>query len=150
MLWWAYFGFVPAVIELMLDRAQGPERARLARDVGSFGHFPLVFGLILYAVVAKHVVAKPDGLLTGADRWLTFAAIGLFIGGQLFIQYRMVRRLSPERVAAIAVGGCLALAGAVLPGTAVVACLAGVLGVMSLITWRRFKGTELGRSIGDF
>lgn len=143
VLWWAYFGFVPAVIELTLREASPSEQGSMARDVGSFGHFPLVFGLILYAVVAKHVIAHADERLTVADRWLLVAAMMLFIGGQLLIQFRVVRRLAPERFVAIAAIALLALLGGTLRGPVVIALLALTLVAMSVLTARRFRESEL-------
>ena len=104
--------------------------------------------MILFAVAAKHVVAHPKGHLANVDRWLLLIAILLFIGGQLVMQFRMVRRLAPERVVALTVVGGITAIAATLPGTAVVGLMAGVLATMSLITWRRFRGTELGRALG--
>lgn len=55
-LWWTYFAYIPAVGEDTLRQAQGAMRGRFARDLYTFGHFPVVFGLILYAVVVKHLI----------------------------------------------------------------------------------------------
>lgn len=147
VLWWAYFGFVPAVIELRLREAAPGARAAIARDVGSFGHFPLVFGLILYAVVAKHVITNADEHLDVADRWVLVAAMVLFVGGQLLIQFRVVGRLAPERFAALAVIALLAGLGGVLRGPLVVGLVAVTLAAMSLITARRFLTSELAAQV---
>lgn len=146
-LWWSYFGFVPAVFEHYLHMADPVDRGVVARDLGSFGHFPLVFGVILYAVVAKHVVAHADAALTRADRWLLLAAMVSFIGGQLAIQWKVRRRLARERLVGIAAIAALASLSGDAAGAAVIALLAGILVVMTLITWRRFKGTDLARAI---
>ncbi len=143
VLWWAYFGFIPAVIELTLRESHDGTRGAIARDVGSFGHFPLVFGLILYAVVAKHVIAHPDEHLAVADRWVLVVAMVLFIGGQLLIQFRVVGRLSPERFAALAVIAVLAGLGGGLRGWVVVGLVAMTLAAMSVITARRFRASDL-------
>jgi len=50
LLWWTYFGWVQGVLEEALLENDGPDRARLARDAYSFGHFPLVSGIIALAV----------------------------------------------------------------------------------------------------
>ena len=44
-LWWTYFGLT-AGAEQRLQRAQGAERARLARDAYSYLHLPLVAGSV--------------------------------------------------------------------------------------------------------
>ena len=147
VLWWAYFGFIPSVIESMLDHAAPGERGPVARDVGSFGHFPLVIGLILYAVVAKHLVDHPSGHLAPADRWLLLAGMVSFVGGQMAIQFRLRRVVVPERVVALGVVALLALAAGVLPATVVIGLLAVALSVVATITDRRFRGSELARAL---
>lgn len=143
VLWWSYFGFVPAVIEVMLERATPAERGAVARDVGSFGHFPLVFGLILYAVVAKHLIAHPNGHLEVADRWALLAAVASFVGGQLAIQFRLVRHLARARLIAVPVVAALAALAAVLPAWTVVGLVAVVMAVVSGVTARGFRSSEL-------
>lgn len=142
MWWWVYFAFIPRVTEQSLRRAHGPERGSLARDLFTFGHFPLMFGLILYAVVVKHLIPHPDGHLSVDDRWLLASSVVAFIGGLLAIQYRVRRRMAPERFVAIGVVAVLCLLGGVLPGLLVVGSVAVVLGVMQAITTHRFAVTS--------
>jgi len=144
VLWWTYFAFIPEVTEHRLREATGVARGVLARDLFTFGHFPIAFGLILYAVVVKHLVTHPVGHLSTDDRWLLACFAAFFLGGLLVIQFRVVRRLAPERVAAIAVIAGLGALGGQLPGRVVVALVAVALAVMQAITWRRFTG-RLGR-----
>ena len=145
MLWWTYFAFIPAVGEYTLCSATGPRRGVLARDLYTFGHFPLVFGLILYAVVVKHLVPQPEGPLTVDDRWLLALSVVCFVGGLLGFQFRVVRRLAPERFAAIATAVGLCVFGGRLPGLVVVASIAVVLAAMQAITWRKFRTGALAR-----
>lgn len=137
MWWWVYFGFLPRVMEQALRAAKGPARGTLARDVFTFGHFPLVFGLILYAVVVKHLVAHPEGTLDTDDRWLLGLSVALFVGGQIANHWRLARRVVPERPVTIVAAAGLCALGAWIPGLAVVAGIAVLLGIMQAITWRR-------------
>lgn len=143
MLWWTYFAFIPEVGEHTLRTAQGPARAVLARDLFTFGHVPLVFGIVLYAVVVKHLVPQPEGHLSVDDRLLLALSVVFFVGGLLSFQFRVVRRLAPERFAAIAATIAVCAFGSRLPGLVVVALIALVLGVMQTITWRKFRVGEL-------
>jgi low temperature requirement protein LtrA len=148
-LWWTYFAFIPAVGEHTLARNQGVARGVFARDLYTFGHFPLVFGLILYAVVVKHLVPEPDGHLAVDDRWLLALAVVCFVGGLLAFQFRVVRRLAPERLAAIPAAIGLSALGKFLPGLVVVAAMAVLLGAMQTITWRRFRVSALAEVTGN-
>ena len=138
MWWWVYFAFVPKVMEDALRAAKGPARGTLARDIFTLGHFPLVFGLILYAVVVKHLLAHPDGTLTVDDRWLLGLSVALFVGGQMANHWRLGRRVLPERPVIIVAAAGLCALGAWIPGLAVVAGIAVLLGIMQSITWRRY------------
>jgi len=139
MFWWAYFAFIPDVGEHTLREAQGPLRAVLARDLYTFGHVLLVFGLILYAVVVKHLVPHPDGRLAVDDRWLLALSVVCFVGGLLVFQYRIRRALARERLLALPAAAGLAVLGRYVPGLLVVGLMAILLGVMQTITWRRFR-----------
>ena len=55
-LWWAYFDVVSIVAERQLRRAEGEERARLARDAYSYLHMPMVAGIVLVALGMKKVM----------------------------------------------------------------------------------------------
>lgn len=60
-LWWAYFDVVSIVAERVLRRAQGEERARLARDAYSYLHLPMVAGIVLVALGLKKVLEYVGG-----------------------------------------------------------------------------------------
>ena len=101
VFWWTYFAFVPEAVERSLRSASPYDRGRIARDRFTFGHFPIVFGLVLYAVVAKHVVAHPTEAASGGDLVVLTGAVAFFVGGLLGLQWQAMRRLAPERVTAI-------------------------------------------------
>ncbi len=145
--WWMYFAYVPTVVEHLLHRAPPSEVGRVARDVCSFGHVPIVFGIILYAIVAKHVVVHPWDDLTPADRWLTVVSAVLLVGAFLHIQWRAVRTLAKERFVALAVVALIVGLGASLPGVAVVGLIAFTLGVTATITAVRFRKGPLAEKI---
>jgi low temperature requirement protein LtrA len=52
-LWWSYFDVEADLTEQALHDAEGPDRARLARDVYSFLHVPIVLGVVLVALGIK-------------------------------------------------------------------------------------------------
>ncbi len=108
-LWWTYFAFVPRVVEHSLARADGPQRSRVARDLCSFLHFPLVVGVILTAVVVHRVMEGPGVPLDAPHRWLGVAAVALFLGGLMGMHLRVSRGVAPERIVALVVVTLLAL-----------------------------------------
>ena len=68
-LWWAYFDSASEAVEASMSVAAGPERSRLARDVYSYLHIPLVFGIVMAALGLKKTlghVDEPLGLVSAA------------------------------------------------------------------------------------
>ena len=142
MVWWIYFAFIPDVAEHTLERSRTAQRGVMARNLFTFGHFPIVTGILAYAVVVKHMVADPKATLPYADRWLLIAAFAILVGGCLQIQWQVMRRLALERFIAVAAMATWLLVGASLPGWAAVAGIAAILAAMQSITWRRFRSGE--------
>ncbi|MGY0002747.1 low temperature requirement protein A [Micromonospora sp. I033] len=59
MLWWAYFDTLAYALEQALHHARDPRaRLRLARDVYTFLHLPLIAGVILFALGLKDLLAE--------------------------------------------------------------------------------------------
>lgn len=143
VLWWGYFAFVPNLGEHALCSATGARRGVLARDLMTLGHFPIVAGVIGYAVVAKHVVRHPDAALGATDRWLLAGAVALVLGAEAHIQYRVGGRPGLERLVAVAAIAAGAALGGGAPAAALVGGAVVVLGAASAVTWRRFRASEL-------
>ncbi|HEY0520227.1 MAG TPA: low temperature requirement protein A [Ilumatobacteraceae bacterium] len=144
IVWWVYFAFIPDVAEHMLERATSRHRGRAARDLFTFGHFPIVAGIIAYAVVVKEMVADAARPLPHADRLMLIASLAMLIGGCLHIQWRVVHELAPERFVAIAAIAAWLLIGSDLRGSPAVGGVAVILAVMQSITWRHYRGTAVG------
>lgn len=140
VLWWTYFAYLPRVTEHLLREAKGAEKGALARDVFTFGHFPLAFGLILYAVVAKHLVEHPTQRFDAHDRLVLGLAAVTYVGGLSAIQWRAVRRVAPERWFGIALGCLVPVLGRWLPPMVVVGVMAVALLAMHTVTLRRLRG----------
>ena len=68
-LWWAYFDFTAVAAERSLRRASPQARGPLARDVFTFFHYPIVLGIIFYAVAAKKTLEHPLDPLAKSGRW---------------------------------------------------------------------------------
>ena len=101
-LWWAYFDFTAVAAERSLRRASQHARAPLARDVFTFFHYPVVLGIILYAVAAKKTLEHPLDPLSKAGRWALGLGIAVFLVGFALMRFRVIRRIAWERLAAAA------------------------------------------------
>ena len=101
-LWWAYFDFTAVAAERLLRRATGPARGVLARDVFTYLHYPLVLGIIFYAVAAKKTLEHPLDPLSTPGRWALGLGIAFFLCGFALMRFRVIRRIAWERLAAAA------------------------------------------------
>jgi len=128
-LWWAYFDFTAVAAERALHRASPAARGPLARDVFTYFHYPIVLGIIFYAVAAKKTLEHPLDPLSEAGRWALGLGVAVFLCGFAMMRFRVVRRIAWERLAAAAVALVLAVA---LDGTDAIVTLGVVVGVLTL------------------
>jgi len=139
-LWWAYFAYVPTAVERVLRLARGADRGDVARNMFTFGHFPIVFGLVLYAVAAKHAVAHPADPLAAGDLVLVAASVAVFVGGLLGLQWQAARYLAPERVVlVVGVAALCWIAGPNVPAAVLLAIVALAIAVAQVVSVRRFE-----------
>ncbi len=137
VFWWTYFSYVPDVIERVLRESD--DRGRVARNLFSFGHFPVILGVVLYAVAAKHAVAHPGQPLNDSDLFALGAAIATFLGGFIAMQWQAARRVAPERVVSILVVAALCgFVGPHLASGVLIALVGLTIGLSHTITVRRF------------
>ena len=105
-LWWAYFDVVAPVAERVLVRAQGAERARLARDSYTYLHFPMVAGIVLLAVGLKKVIGYVGDSgdrdlsdpLTGMPLVALFGGVALYLLAHVAFRLRNVHSVNWQRV----------------------------------------------------
>ena len=136
-LWWAYFDFTAVAAERSLRRAPPEVRGPLARDLFTFFHYPIVLGIIFYAVAAKKTLEHPLEPLSDAGRWALGLAIAVFLSGFVLARLRAIRRIAWERVTA---GVAAVVVAVLLDGTDAIVTLAVVIGILvaSIVveTWR--------------
>jgi len=58
-LWWSYFPRAKPVLDQALESIRGAKQTRLARDVYSLIHFPMLCGIIAYAFAVEETAAHP-------------------------------------------------------------------------------------------
>jgi low temperature requirement protein LtrA len=82
-IWWFYFGRFAGRAEQALRATGGIAGTTMARDLYTMGHFPVVFGIVLYAVVAEEVVSHPADPLSTSGQWIFALAVALVVFGLL-------------------------------------------------------------------
>jgi low temperature requirement protein LtrA len=87
-LWWDYFTDDAAAGERALLAARGHTRARLARDVYSYLHVPLVLGIVFAAVGIHEVLAHRDAPLDPVVAFAYAGGVALYFAGLAGIRLR--------------------------------------------------------------
>jgi low temperature requirement protein LtrA len=137
-LWWAYFDVVSIVAERMLRKAEGEERARLARDAYSYLHMPMVAGIVLLALGMKtvlelvgdtrhHELSEPLPLLPLAAM---YGGVSLYLLAHSAFKYRTWHRVTGRRLVVAVLLGALIPAAAELPALGALGLLVAVLVAM--------------------
>jgi low temperature requirement protein LtrA len=129
-LWWLYFDVVSLAAEHRLLEAQGQARVDLAVEAYTYGHFPLVAGIVLAALGVEGVLAHA-GEREPLGAFYALALVGgvtLYLAGQLLFKRRMHNALSLPRLVTI---GVLVAA---LPGAVVLPPLVGLAGLVLILT----------------
>jgi low temperature requirement protein LtrA len=103
LLWWTYFGWLKDALEHRFAAA-GPERlGPLARDAFSFAHFPLICGIVGFAVAVEETVAHPDDPMTGPVLAALGIGVALFVASSALSLWRLGGPVLVVRLAALAV-----------------------------------------------
>jgi low temperature requirement protein LtrA len=102
-LWWSYFPRTKPLLDQAVESARGSVQVRLARDVFSLLHFPMVCGIIAYAVVIEEIVLHPSEPLSLTGKVALSAGLLLFVGGMAVAAYRATRQVLLPRVILILV-----------------------------------------------
>jgi low temperature requirement protein LtrA len=114
-LWWAYFDRLQEVMESALRLADAHETGHIARDVYSLLHYPMILGIVFYAVALEQAFAHPDDPMENVAAALLVAALALYLLAQAVAVWRCWRTYLYERVIGVA---AIALLVAVWDGAA--------------------------------
>jgi low temperature requirement protein LtrA len=145
-LWWLYFDVVSRAEERRLRDAQGQARVRMASEAYTYGHFPIVAGIIVGAVGVEGVLAhagdgKPLGPFYAATLYVGFA---LYLARHLLFKQRMYAALSVPRLVMVGVLLLTLPAAAFLPPLVGLAGLVLLLVVLIGLETRRYAAFRVG------
>jgi low temperature requirement protein LtrA len=148
-LWWLYFDMVSLAAEHRLLEAHGQARVDLAVEAYSYGHFPLVAGIVLAALGVEGVLAhaaesEPLGALYALP---LFGGVAGYLAGQLLFKRRMHNTLSLPRLVATGVLMAAVPAAIALPPLAGLAGLVLILAGLIVVETTRYAQTR--RSLRD-
>ncbi len=148
-LWWAYFDVVALVAERVLRRAQGEERARLARDSYSYLHLPMIAGIVSVALGLKkvlewvgdeseHPLSAPLDPLPLATM---YAGVALYLLAHVAFRYRNVHSVNVQRVVVAVLVVALIWPASNLPALAALGLVSAVM--VGLIAFEAVRFSEI-------
>jgi low temperature requirement protein LtrA len=137
LLWWSYFDRPQPALEHRLEQTDAPSRARLARDVYSYAHLPIVAGVVAAAAALEEITLHPGDALGLPFRLLMLGGLLLFFGGVDIAVQRAFGVIALERLVAAAVIAALLLVGADLDGVVLLVLIDAIVLVMLAVeNWR--------------
>ncbi len=148
-IWWAYFDVVALVAERVLRRAEGEERARMARDSYSYLHLPMITGVILLALglkkVMEYVADSTHHELSEALELLPlvamFGGVAMYLIAHVAFRFRNVHSVNVQRVVVAVLLIALIPGATRMPALAALGLVAAVL--IALIVFEATKFSEI-------
>jgi len=129
-LWWSYFGTAKSVLDARLENAEGTDQTKLARDVYSLLHFPLILGVVGVAVALESVVHHPSDPLGGASLLALSVGVALFTGIMGLAMWRATGKPPVLRLLLAAATGLAVMAAGGLAPVFVLAIAFGGVALM--------------------
>ena len=143
-LWWLYFDMASLAAEHRLVETQGQARVNLAVAAYTYGHFPIVAGIVLAALGVEGALAHAgDTEPLGAFYALPlFGGLALYLAGHLLFIHRMHHALSLPRLLAAGVLLVALPAAIILPPLAGLAMAVVILAGLIVVETTRYAQTR--------
>jgi low temperature requirement protein LtrA len=123
--WWLYFDRSARASADVIATSDDP--GALASAAYHLIHPVMIAGIIVAAAGDEKILSAPSARASVASAWLILGGPALFVAGHAAFKYVIWRRVSWNRLAAIAVLAAIALAAGVLSEVALAACAAAVV-----------------------
>jgi low temperature requirement protein LtrA len=139
LLWWGYYDRTSPALEHRAEQHDGVALGRYARDVYTWCHAPIVFGVILSAVGLEEIALHPDHPLPTPFRVLLAGGLGLLVTGVSLAIYRAFRVLPKERLVCGAVLAALLLLASGWDGSLLIVVVDLAIFVTYVVEHRRIE-----------
>lgn len=155
-LWWLYFDDLAVGAAQALERLAGTPRNQTASTAYSLAHFPMIAGVIYFALGSEQVLISVDrhpapGSLGAPLSWTSavalYGGVALFLGGRAAFLARTVTAVPRPEAVAACVTPVLLPAGRFLPALGALGLLTAVL--VAQICWERFRRAGAAVSVAD-
>jgi low temperature requirement protein LtrA len=149
-MWWLYFDVVALVSARRLARAtKGLEQNALARDSYSYIHFPMVAGIILFALGLKKSLGHPEDALDTVPAVALLGGVALYLLALVAFRFRHILSINRRRVAAAVALLALIPVGLELPALAMVAIIVALVWALIVVETRGYGESRQDVRHGD-
>jgi low temperature requirement protein LtrA len=138
-LWWSYFDAESGDAERALRQTAGVDRSRLARDVYSYLHIPLVLGVLLAAVGVEHTLARWGDPFDAVVAVAFGSGVALYYGALAAIRVRRGTRPHVTQLAPMVMAGFVAIAATKVPS---IVSLASLAAAVLIAAWMEHRTTR--------
>jgi len=135
-MWWAYFDKLQTIWETRLHQADVMSAGRLARDIYSIAHYPMITGIVFFAVALEEAFLHPVDPLTTFTRWMLASSIALYFLSQAAAMYRAFGNVMYERIVGVAIVAALAAFLSIKAELVVLLVTIVMIVMMTLEYWR--------------
>ena len=96
-LWWLYFGAAAERASEVMATCENP--GVLARDAYTYGHLPIIAGIIAAAAGMDLLIAEPEHVLSGVELAIVLGGPALFLLGESFFVRKITGATNVKRLA---------------------------------------------------
>jgi low temperature requirement protein LtrA len=89
-LWWAYFDVIAVLGQRELEAAADESRARLARDLYTYLHLPMIAGIVLFALGLEQTIVHLDASLDAVPAVALLGGLSLYYLAHVAQRIRLV------------------------------------------------------------
>jgi low temperature requirement protein LtrA len=151
-LWLAYFDFFSrGMLELLVTR-RGEQRVRLARDVYTYLHLPMIVGIVFFAFGMRAVLADVHGELPAPAAFCLATGPAIYLLAYVVMRWHVAHSLSRGRSTASILFLVLFPLALILPSFAALALVCAVwvgLHAYELIWWHDARAQRRAEAISD-
>jgi low temperature requirement protein LtrA len=142
-LYVSHFGWAADAAERRLEESEPTQQARLARNVYTFLHFPIVAGIVCVAVATERVVSDASQALPADERLVLALGVALFLSGFIFANKITNGGWLLERIAALSLVVGMCIANLPINAASLCALTASVVWIALIIEATRRSNTRL-------
>jgi low temperature requirement protein LtrA len=139
-LWWTYFDVVSWLTQRRLSEARGLARNKMARDVYSYLHLPMIAGVVLLALGIKKTLGHTADPLDTVPAVALCGGVALYLLAHVAIRLRNIHSIAGWRLLAAAI--CLALIPLATEIDALASLFAVAAVVGALVAWDTYRYGE--------